>query len=70
MPQAAITAVGAFIASVGVSQVVATFVAKVFVYAAASYLLNRAATALPTDGVRYYAGAGRIALGRIHASHP
>lgn len=46
MPQAAVTVVAGFFAGVGFSAAAATFLAKVFVYVAATYLLNRASQAL------------------------
>lgn len=78
MPQAAITAITGYLVSAGVSAVVAEFVATVFVYASASYLLNRASKALAPKHranaglgsgteVNYYdSGAPvRIAYGRV-----
>jgi hypothetical protein len=42
MPQAAINALAAWLVSAGVNAAIAAFIAKVFVYAAANYLINRA----------------------------
>lgn len=41
MPQAAIGAIANFLVGVGLTATIATFVAQVFVYAAAGYLLKR-----------------------------
>lgn len=77
MPQAAVAAVGSFLVAAGASAAVATFVANVFVYAAATYLLNRASQLLapkPRSAglgtgteINYYdSGASvRIAYGRV-----
>lgn len=46
MPQAAVSAISAFFVAVGASAATAAFLAKVFVYVATSYLLNRASKAL------------------------
>lgn len=46
MPQAAVGAISAFFVAVGASAATAAFLAKVFVYVATSYLLNRASKAL------------------------
>lgn len=76
MPQAAITAIAGYLVTAGVSQAVALFVAKVFVYAASTYLLNRASellapkqrgVGLTGSEINYYdSGASiRIAYGRV-----
>lgn len=77
MPSAAIGAISSFLVAAGASAAVATFVAKVFVYAAATYLLNRASKLLAPkprgaglgtgSEINYYdSGASvRIAYGRV-----
>lgn len=77
MPQAAVAAIAGYLVAAGVSAVVATFLAQVFVYVAATYLLNRASAALaprrrsaglgPGTEINYFdTGAEvRIAYGQV-----
>lgn len=58
MPQAAIAAIQGYLVVAGVNAAVAAFVAKVFVYAASTYLLNRASQALAPKQ-RSLGGVGR-----------
>jgi hypothetical protein len=77
MPQAAIAAITPFLVGLGASAATAHFLATVFVYAASSYLLNRAAQALAPRArsaglgtgteINYYDSAAsvRIVYGRV-----
>lgn len=57
MPQAAVAVIAGWLVTAGVTAALATFIAQVFVYVAATYLLNRAASALAPR--RRSAGLGR-----------
>lgn len=61
MPQAAIGAIAGFLAGAGVNYAIAQVVATVFVYAASSYLLNRAAQALTPRRRSGALGGGNLA---------
>lgn len=72
----AVTAISAWLVAAGASAAVATFIAEVFVYAATTYLLNRAAAALAPsrhsqglgsgDPAHFYAAECRIVHGVPH----